>query len=401
MAPKRKATESSSSFDRRRFRSKEASDFYASNTHNAKFARERPVEYESRVAMQGSLMATERWFASVLRERRWEEICSITDSGCMKLVREFYANAKEPHSDTRTHPTYMSSFRTSPIDYSPQKIRELLDLPTEEEIEEKFGHLGLDYHSLLQNYPEDLIFETVVGRREAKWHPDEKNKLFVKRVDLKPQLRVWSFLAGDNFLPTLGKSELRKEMLVLIFCIHQGFGVDLAKIISWRIHQIANVREDFCLGYPLLINKLVRSQVRSELLPAVQEEVQPNRVLTLNQVINMLKSQEKTLAAPPEARPPPTGPTPHRASSSSSVPPSDEAPAWAVAMQQNMMMRGGSILTRMRDMDANMQTLRGAGGDDMPIWRDFAPYSELEQQMMDLHLGSFPGPQNDDDDYMT
>src|ERR1044072_7479879 len=171
MAPKRKATESSSSFDRRRFRSKEASDFYASNTHNAKFARERPVEYQPRVPLQPPLMAACGWFSSVLKERRWEEICSIHDKGCMKLVREFYANAKEPHSDRRTEPTYMSSFRTKPIDYSPQKIRELLDLPTEEEIEEKFGHFGLDYHSLLHDYPEDLIFETVVGRSEAKWQP--------------------------------------------------------------------------------------------------------------------------------------------------------------------------------------------------------------------------------------
>src|ERR1044072_691409 len=111
----------------------------------------------------------------------------------------------------------------------------------------------------------------------------------------------------------------------------------------------------------------------------------------------MLKSQKKTVAAPPEERPPPRGPTPHRASSSS-VPLSDEAPAWVVAMQQNMMMMGRRILTRMRDMDANMQTLRVADGDDMPTWRDFAPYSELDQQMMDLHLGSFPGPQDDDDD---
>src|ERR1044072_1515308 len=282
MAPKRKATESSSSFDRRRFRSKEAEDFYVSNTHNAKFARERPVEYESRVPLQHSLMGACGWFSSVLKERRWEEICKIHDSGCMKLVREFYANAKEPHSDTRTEPTYMSSFRTKPIDYSPKKIRELLDLPTEEEIGEKFGHFGLDYHSLLHGYPEDLIFETIVGRNDAQWQPGVQDdgtilKHFVKRVDLKPQMRVWSFLAGDNFLPTLGKSELRKEMLVLMFCIHQGFGIDLARIISWRIHQIANMRTDFCLGYPLVINKLVRSQVSSNLLPAVQEEGRPHR----------------------------------------------------------------------------------------------------------------------------
>ena len=170
---------------------------------------------------------------------------------------------------------------------------------------------------------------------------------------------------------------------------------------------MANMRGEFCLGYPLLINKLVRSQVRGE-LPAVQEEVQPNRTLTLSQVTTMLSAQESTLAAPPEARPPVRGPTPYRASSSS-VPQSEEAPpAWAVSLQssvtsllQNMMMMGGGILHRMSDMHANMQALRTAGGQDMPARRDFAPYSELERRMVDMHLGAFPGDQDDEDDAMT
>src|ERR1044072_1758313 len=126
-------------------------------------------------------------------------------------------------------------------------------------------------------------------------------------------------------------------------------------------------------------------------------------MLTFNEVTRMIKEQEATLAAPRVeggARAPPRRPTP-REDSSSAEPQEEAAPAWAVTMQQNMMMMCGGILHRMRDMDANMQTLRAAGGQDMPAWRDFAPYSELERQMVDLHLGSFPGAQDDEDDPMT
>lgn len=414
MAPKRKTmTETSSSFDKRRFLSKEAEDHYALLTDKSSSCSERPVQYKGRDALSSALMTHVPWFADVLKKRKWEEICTLPGPGCMKLVREFYANAREPLSDSRAEPSYKSFFRKSVIDYSPEKIREILGLPTPEEIKDTFGQDKPDYHSLLYDYPQDDIFEAVVGRDDAKWGPGTQKdgtvvKHYVKRTDLKPQLRVWAFLASDNFLPTLGKSELRKEMLTFIYCIHLDLGIDLARVISRRIHDVACTKEESCLGYPLLITALVHSQMKTP-IPAIQEKIEHQKMLTFKDVTRMIKEQKETLEAPRvEGRAkPPRKPTPIEGSSSS-APHEEEPPAWAVSLQnsvtsfhQDMMMMGGGILHRMGGLDANMQTLRTASGQDMPAWREYEPYTELERRMVDLHLGSFPGAQEDDDDPMT
>jgi hypothetical protein len=137
--------------------------------------------------------------------------------------------------------------------------------------------------------------------------------------------------------------------------------------------------------------------------PAIQERIRPQRMLTFNEVTRMINGQEETLAAPRVeggARAPPRRPTP-REDSSSAEPQEEAPPAWAVTMHHDMMMMGGGILHRMNDMHANMQTLRAAGGQDVSAWRDFAPYSELERRMVDMHLGAVPGVQDDEDDAMT
>src|ERR1044072_4938810 len=130
MAPMRKAVGSSRTFNARVFKSEEA-EAHFKVVMKASHCRERGLEYKGRTDLTRTLMQ-EGWFADNIKRRQWEDACFPPESGCLTLVREFYANVKETKSDSRDTPTYQSYFRGTIIDYIPDTIKELLDLPTEE-----------------------------------------------------------------------------------------------------------------------------------------------------------------------------------------------------------------------------------------------------------------------------
>ena len=148
----------------------------------------------------------------------------------------------------------------------------------------------------------DDFFETIVGRSDAQWEPGEQkdgtiSRHYIKRVDAKPEIRVWAFLFSDSILPSFNKSQLRKEMCTLLYCIHNNLAVDLARLISWKIHETANIKPENCLGYPLLITKLVHSQMRNR-APGIDIRIKPQKELAWVDVKRMLAEQEKALEEP-------------------------------------------------------------------------------------------------------
>src|ERR1044072_5866660 len=261
MAPKRKEVGTSSTCDIERFKTPEAEALYNKTLFKADFIRERAVEQG-----QHSLMETKKWFGDVFKKRGWMKLSKlVTEEGCSDLVREFYANAVEPESDTRVEPTFKSYCRGATVDYSPNVIRKLLDLSSDERVNEVFGGNGPDYHTLLKEFPADLLLSAMTGRPEADWERGTGRDRAIKhipRIVVAPEVRVWSFYTTDSILPTSNKSEVRPEIVTLIYCIMNDLPIDLPRIISRRIHEVAQVkREERTLVFPLLLTKLLHKKL--------------------------------------------------------------------------------------------------------------------------------------------
>src|ERR1044072_7054642 len=101
----------------------------------------------------------------------------------------------------------------------------------------------------------------MAGRPEADWTRgtcQDKAIKYLSRTVVTPEARVWGFYITDSIMPTLNKSELRPEIVTLIYCIMNDLPINLPKIISRKIHELAQVkREERSLGFPLLITKLL------------------------------------------------------------------------------------------------------------------------------------------------
>ena len=199
----------------------------------------------------------------------------------------------------------------------------------------------------------------------------------------------------------------------MVYCIMNDLPIDLAGVISRKIHEIANLsRDNRSLGFPLLITKLVHKKLRSK-APPIRVAIKKNSLFTGDLVYQMKEEQKHTLSL---ERPKRSGPgksivkktAPRGFSSAAPTHDVEAPPAWAVEMQrsmeQNMMRIGGTVTRRLGDLQHDVEALWAAGQYEGQF-RGMAPYTELEQHMMALSFGADQGEHaangEDGDDAMT
>src|ERR1044072_6235835 len=103
---------------------------------------------------------------------------------------------------------------------------------------------------------------------------------------------------ADCIMPTLSKSELKKEVSTLVFCILNDRPIDFATIISNKIYEIGNEsRNDRCLGFPHLITKLVHNMLGAR-APSIQNGIKLTTLFSLKLVQDMMSEQEAILILP-------------------------------------------------------------------------------------------------------
>src|ERR1044072_4767702 len=416
MSLKRKEVEEPAEFDTTRFKSEEAEKFYEVLLAST-FVKERAID-----TSPGGLIDQE-WFGGVFKKRKWQGLMSPNKLGCQDIVREFYANTLEAESDTRAEVSYKAYVRGTIIDYGPKVIRKLLSLPSKEQDAKKFGANGDDYLTLLQTFPEEMMFEAIVGRSDGRWerYGDSDDIKYMARIDVTPIVKVWAFYIADMILPTLSKSELRKDIITMTFCILNDRPIDLARVISSKIRDIGNwSREGRSMGFPNLITKLVHNKLGTN-APKIRAGIKLTAIFTLKKVQVMIREQEVSLSLPREEAKKGKGKKRLPSGSSSASPTHDEEapPAWAVEYQRSIEHRmmemernqerrdmriGGALIRRMGDLQHDVEAL-WTTGQYQGEFRGMAPYTELEQQKMAMSLGTDQGEHvaygADDDDAMT
>ena len=185
-------------------------------------------------------------FSEEIKTRGWTKLAN-PDWGCEELVHDFYANARideyeKEHS--RGEPTYKAWFRGKLIDYSAVAIRTILDLPECHPYLKK-----LSYHEMLDPpmYKELVDTISIPG---ASWQRDTS---CLMTQHLTWDARVWSQFTVSTLMPSDRTYSLTHEDALLIYCIIKQCPIDMSRIISEKIYEVANSsEEDAWLGYHTL-----------------------------------------------------------------------------------------------------------------------------------------------------
>ncbi|MED6124857.1 hypothetical protein PIB30_062907 [Stylosanthes scabra] len=101
------------------------------------------------------------------------------------LIREFYANARMTRRDKQSNPHYMTSVRGKNIDFSPESIRVILQLPDIDDSEQSYEARRKADDQRLNDVLRDI------GEPFAQWKLDNKGKPSqIKRRELNPLKEV-------------------------------------------------------------------------------------------------------------------------------------------------------------------------------------------------------------------
>src|ERR1044072_531411 len=268
MPPKRKASGSvpSPRFDHSRFLSFPKEDFFNSFLQPLEFVRERRITFE-----EGNY--DDYGFQKAFEWRRWNTLCMPSDEACGTAVKEFFANTrwddvKHPPADL----SYISYYRRVEVDYSPTIIRELLGLPSKQEelnaSKEITGRYNPpDFHQLMDDLPgrnkEEMKALLVQPGRDWK-DAARGDSLCVARPHLRPLPRVWAHFIQDTVIPNSNKSDVRKPVLVALYCLLKNYPIDVPRIISERIQHYYNKQfktDKPRVIYPTLITALIQRAV--------------------------------------------------------------------------------------------------------------------------------------------
>lgn len=70
--------------------------------------------------------------------------------------------------------------------------------------------------------------------------------------------QIWTTFLLSNITPVTHKSDLPMEHAYIIYCILRGYTVDVAQIISERMHKVVVAERKALLVFPSLINELCK-----------------------------------------------------------------------------------------------------------------------------------------------
>ncbi|MED6122577.1 hypothetical protein PIB30_041033 [Stylosanthes scabra] len=150
------------------------------------------------------------------------------------LLREFYANAKRTKRERQSDPLYISHVRGKEIDFSPESIKVILQLPD-------VSVDGPSYEAIRRS--RDQILDEVlrgIGEDYDQWKLDAKgNSSQTKVRDLKPTAKGWFDFVRRSLIPTSNNSEVIVDRVVLVHSIMEGLSIKAELLIVEHISTAA------------------------------------------------------------------------------------------------------------------------------------------------------------------
>ncbi|MED6149018.1 hypothetical protein PIB30_058499 [Stylosanthes scabra] len=154
------------------------------------------------------------------------------------LLREFYANAKRTRRERASDPLYISHVRGKEIDFSPESIKVILQLPD-------VGVDGPSYEARKSSNDQrlDEVLRDIC-EDYAQWKLDIKgNPSQLKRRDLKPTAKGWFDFERRSLMPTSNANEVTVDRAFLVHSIMEGLRIKAELLISNHISATAESKD--------------------------------------------------------------------------------------------------------------------------------------------------------------
>jgi hypothetical protein len=178
----------------------------------------------------------------------WKKLAKQPQSYNAQMVKEFYANLTNPSQKKRE-----VVVRGKWVLYSEANINRFFGIKDEEDQYE--ATLASMTDEELTNVMKSL---TVEG---TEWnHKNGVNEWSIRRMSLKPVMRVWYQFLKHSILPTTHNETINKARLVLLHCITCMQHVNVGRIISQEIITCPQKKEGM-LYFPCLISGLCKKQL--------------------------------------------------------------------------------------------------------------------------------------------
>ena len=208
---------------------------------------------------------------------------------------------------------------------------------------------------------------------------------------LKPYARVWFHFLTRSLMPGTHITYVTKEMMILFYCLMEGFSIDVGVVISSNIVWAAN-SSLAGLFYPYLVTSLCAMRM----VPMEPREIlmQPKTALT-PRLIQQLLTERQMQAGSSSSAP---APTPQQPSSSAPAPtpqqPSSSAPAAAPQQPASQPRRAAHP----RSDSQRLEHLERRS--DYFTYFNVAMAQAFQQLTRDLHVSvpQFPVPPDDSDE---
>ncbi|MED6147100.1 hypothetical protein PIB30_040810 [Stylosanthes scabra] len=214
-----------------------------------------------------------------IERRGWTYLCNPPQGRMgITLLREFKANAKRTKRETQSDPLYISHVRGKEIDFSPEIIKVILQLPDVSVDGPSYEALRRSRRSRDQRLDEVL---RGIGEDYAQWKLDAKGWFdFVRRL----------------LIPTSNNSEVTVDRAVLVHSIMEGLSIKAELLITEHISTATeskdqNKRLPFTgVIYRLLFANGFKKKVQGDKLipiekPITAESILKNKFLELQQEV--------------------------------------------------------------------------------------------------------------------
>ncbi|MED6209358.1 hypothetical protein PIB30_053907 [Stylosanthes scabra] len=175
-----------------------------------------------------------------VERRGWHYLCNPIQGRLeITLLREFYENAKKTIRERASNPpVYISHIRGKEIDYSPESLKVILQLP-DVDVE------GPSYEARKSSNDQrlgDVLRD--ICEDHAQWKLDIKgNPCQLRRQDLKPTAKGWLDFVRRSLMPTSNANEVTVDRAILIHSIMEGLSIKPELLISHHISAAAESKD--------------------------------------------------------------------------------------------------------------------------------------------------------------
>ncbi|KAK2450389.1 hypothetical protein QL285_009508 [Trifolium repens] len=186
--------------------------------------------------------------STIINGLGWKKLAKQPQSYKAQMVKEFYANLTNLSQKRRE-----VDVRGKGVLYFEANINRFFGIKDEE----------YQYEATLASMTDEELTNvmkslTVEG---TNWnHKNRVNEWSVKKMSLKPMMRVWYQFLKHSILPTTHNETINKARLMLLHCITCMQHVNVGRIISQEIITCSQKKEGM-LYFPRLISGLCKKQL--------------------------------------------------------------------------------------------------------------------------------------------